>query len=49
MIDFIQYGALGIVAYVVYFLTQKFEKALNNNTEALVEIKTIMLQCNKKN
>jgi len=38
MIDFIQYGALGIVAFTQIILLTKTNKAIENNTQALTQL-----------
>lgn len=38
----IQFGALGIVAYVVHQSMTKTEKAIRNNTEALIRFNDSM-------
>lgn len=45
--NFIQFGALGIVAYVVVFFTQKMEKVINNNTQALTRFYEVASKCHK--
>lgn len=32
---FLQYGAMGLLAYMIYWQTQKFSKILNQNTKTM--------------
>lgn len=43
----IQYGALGIVAYTVWFNNVKMHKAIINNNFALARIEQTMVKCHK--
>ncbi|MFW6282545.1 MAG: hypothetical protein ACOC1P_00630 [Minisyncoccales bacterium] len=43
----LQFGALGIVAYVVVFYNGKLERVINNNTKALIEVKQTTLKCHR--
>lgn len=45
----IQFGSLGIVAYVVYFQTTTLKSIINNNTKALVLVKENIKYCEKRN
>jgi hypothetical protein len=45
---FIQFGALGIVAYVVYFQTSVLKEVIKNNTEAFYSVKENIDFCKKK-
>ena len=44
----IQFGALGIVAYVVYSHNHDTKKLILNNTKALVSIEKTINKCEKK-
>jgi hypothetical protein len=44
----LQFGALGIVAYVVYFQTTVLKEVIENNTRALLKVEDNILNCKKK-
>ena len=45
MIDFLQYGALGIVGFVVYVGQTKTNKCIENNTIAMTKFYEMAKQC----
>jgi len=44
----LQFGALGIVAYVVYFQTTTLKEVISNNTRALLKVEQNINYCVKK-
>ena len=49
MIDiFIQFGALGIVGYVVHVMLSKTNRCIDNNTQAMTRFYEIAKACKNK-
>lgn len=45
--NLINFGALGIVGYVVYMQMNATNKVINNNTRAIQEIREIIYKCKR--